>query len=111
MSSTIVSSNSKEKIRDALDLLQQAAKDERAELREQARDGYAELKSALAEVKDRVHDGAGRVAELRDRGQERAREVAGQVDRYAHDSPWRVAALAAACGLAAGLWLNGRRDS
>jgi ElaB/YqjD/DUF883 family membrane-anchored ribosome-binding protein len=101
---------SKQKIREALDLLYFAAEEGREDLRELAGESYEELCAVLGDARDGISDGAGRLAALRERGSERVREIAGGVDRYAHEAPWRVVATAAACGLVAGLLFNRMRD-
>jgi ElaB/YqjD/DUF883 family membrane-anchored ribosome-binding protein len=105
----VVSVDSKKKIREALELLQEAAKNERTELQEQVRNRYAELKSVLSDARTQISEGAGRVAEFRDRSQDKAREIAGRVDDYARSEPWRMIGAAAGIGLLAGLLLNRNR--
>ncbi len=89
-----------------------------------------ELKRVVAEAQDLLHQGgnradearsalAGRVANARDRvismerqAARRARDTADEVDRYAHEHPWRIVAgvaIAAVVAIAVSL-LASRRD-
>jgi ElaB/YqjD/DUF883 family membrane-anchored ribosome-binding protein len=59
------------------------------------RDAVADLQRTMRRTRDRADD-------LQYATGRRARLVARQADRYAHDNPWATAAAAAALGAAAG---------
>ena len=105
-----MNANSKAKIREALDLLQTAAKDERAQLQEMAKNRYVDLKSALGDVRDTLNEGGGRLTEFKERGQEKVREIGTHVDEYVRNDPWRTIGIVAACSLVAGFLLNRGRS-
>lgn len=106
---TMVSTNNKERIREALELLQETARDESQQLKSLARNRYAELKSVLGEAKVSLDEESGRLLQLKARGEEKVRDFAGHVDEYVHETPWRVIATAAALGVLAGLLINRTR--
>jgi len=106
-----ITKESRDKIREALDLLQQAAKTEKDHLKSVVSDGYSDLKNVLGEARtgmaERVRVQRERLAEVKDHGVERARQTADHVDQYVHEQPWKVLGLATAAALLLG-YLMGR---
>jgi len=107
----IASEMSREKLQQALDLLQEAARHERGQLRELAIDKYGDLKTTLADLRDgvgeRARGGVRRARELERRAEEEMMEVAGGIDRRVHSDPWPILAAVAAGTLVVG-YLMGR---
>ncbi len=104
---------SNEKIKEALELLNQAAKQKKVELKELANNKYTDLRQSFADIEQGLE---GRIAEVvrraeayRDVGEEKMREVAGTLDKKAHDEPWKMMGWIATSSLIIG-FLLGRRD-
>ncbi len=102
----------KEKMKEALNILSDAAKDEQAELKRLMKDKYGNLKSFVTdlegEAEQRVHSQFERIKDFERRGEERARKSAQDVDQCVHEQPWRAMGFAAVGALVLG-YLMGRK--
>jgi len=104
---------SKERIAEALRLLDEAARNRKDEVRELVTGKYADLKGAmspadqagLAGMQRRAVEAAMRARAL---AAEKARKIAGQVDEQVHQNPWPYIAGTAIVAFVAG-YLLGRR--
>jgi ElaB/YqjD/DUF883 family membrane-anchored ribosome-binding protein len=71
-----------------------------------------EAGAGLREARERAAESLGaaraRLAELEEDLKTRAREAAGQADRYVRDNPWQSIGVAAAVGFVAGLLIARR---
>jgi ElaB/YqjD/DUF883 family membrane-anchored ribosome-binding protein len=73
------------RINEALDLLNEVAKDKKAELSEMIHTKYGDLRAAVGGVAGRVqHD----VSATYRHGMEKAKDVAGALDENVHKNPW-----------------------
>jgi ElaB/YqjD/DUF883 family membrane-anchored ribosome-binding protein len=106
-------SPSSDKIHEALDLLRQAAKDKKDELRKTVVDQYSDLKDVLgsfgANISDKAKVAMDSVKRASEAGQEKAREAAMAVDESVHEKPWHYIAGVALGALLLG-YVLGRRD-
>jgi ElaB/YqjD/DUF883 family membrane-anchored ribosome-binding protein len=106
-------SPSSEKIREALDLLRQAAKDKKDELRKTVTDHYGDLKDVLgsfsANISDKARAAMESVKQASEVGQEKAIEAAKRVDESVHDKPWHYIGGVALGALLLG-YLLGKKD-
>jgi ElaB/YqjD/DUF883 family membrane-anchored ribosome-binding protein len=106
-------SSSADKIREALDLLNQAASESKAELKEILASKHTDLESLLkligAEVRGAAHLGAERLDEMREAGEAKLRDAADLLDRKVHDEPWRMLGWATVGALVFG-YILGSRD-
>jgi ElaB/YqjD/DUF883 family membrane-anchored ribosome-binding protein len=100
--------SSEAKVREALDLLREAAEDEGSDLRTLIRSRYEELKEALDRSRSKASARVGRLVEMKDRGREKVRRLAGRATERVRDEPWRAVAAAVTCGLVAGFLLDRR---
>lgn len=108
---------SSEKISEALKLLDEAAKQKKDELRTLMSDKYAHLRDVIVETESTLVKSlsdAGKHAvhaatHARDVGVEKARELAGDVDKHVHHNPWQYIAGTAAVGLLFGYILGRNR--
>ena len=108
---------SSEKISEALKLLDEAAKQKKDELRTLMSDKYAHLRDVIVETESSIAKSlsdAGKhavhaAAHARDVGVEKARELAGDVDKHVHHNPWQYIAGTAAVGLLLGYILGRNR--
>ncbi len=102
----------KEKMKDALNILSEAAKDEEAELKRLMKDKYGNLKSLVTgmekEAESKAYSGFERVKQLEKRGEDKARESAQNVDQCVHEQPWKAMGYAAVGALVLG-YLMGRK--
>lgn len=109
---------SSENIAEALKLLEEAAKQKKDEVKAAMSDKYTNLKSlimekehslakSLASAKDRAVDAA---THAKDVGIEKARELAGAVDKSVRENPWAYIAGTAGVGLLLG-YIIGRKRS
>ena len=107
-----------ENIAEALRLLDEAAKHKREELTTAMADKYTNLRGliadkessflrSLANAKEHALEAA---AHAKDVSVEKAREIAHDVDKNAHQHPWVYIAGSAAVGLLLGYILGRRRD-
>ena len=108
---------SKEKIHEALNLLEDVAKDTAMELCDMITEKYPNLKEKLMEkvdhvqdslssVKDRVHESASHV---KDFGGEKARKVVADVDENVHSHTWSYLSGIALSSLLLGYILGKKR--
>jgi ElaB/YqjD/DUF883 family membrane-anchored ribosome-binding protein len=108
---------SNDKIAEALKLLEEAARQKKDELKSLMSDKYTHLRDVIIEtegtlVKSLSDAGKHAVvaaAHARDVGVEKARELAGDVDKHVHHNPWQYIAGTAAVGLLLGYILGRNR--
>ena len=108
---------SSEKISEALKLLDEAAKQKKDELTSAMSDKYTHLKHAIVETERSLVksvSSAGKhaidaAAHAKDVGLEKAREVAGDVDKHVHRNPWAYIGGAAVVSLLLGYILGRSR--
>lgn len=108
---------SSEKMSEALKLLEEAATQKKDELKSVISDKYAHLKSVIVETESSlVKSLAGArkhaveaAAHAKDAGVEKAREIAGDVDKSVHQKPWPYIAGSAGVGLLLGYILGRNR--
>jgi ElaB/YqjD/DUF883 family membrane-anchored ribosome-binding protein len=102
----------KDKIKEALNILSDAAKDEQQELKRLMNNRYGDLKSFVSgmesEAEQKAYRGVERVKDFERRSEERARESAREVDRRVHEQPWQAMGYAAIGALVLG-YLMGRK--
>ena len=106
---------SNENIAAALKLLEEAALQKRDELKSVMSDKYTHLKSVIAETEsglvkslsDAKRHAAEAAAHAKDVGVEKAREIAGDVDKNVHRNPWPYIGGTAVISLLLG-WILGR---
>jgi ElaB/YqjD/DUF883 family membrane-anchored ribosome-binding protein len=106
-----------DKITEALKLLEEAAKDKREELRHLVTDKYVNLKqvvgTASGSMKDSMDVVKRRAAEAathaRDVGEEKARELARNLDENVHRNPWPYVGGVAVAALLLG-YILGRKN-
>src|SRR4051812_7876530 len=83
------------KISDALRLLDEAAKEKRAELEDLITTRFEDIKKKIGsiepEIKEKFSAAQERVSELTEAAKERSKEIARNVDERAHESPWKFA--------------------
>ena len=110
---TTQASPSSEKIHEALNLLREAAKDKKDELRKTVTNQYSDLKDVLgsfgANITDKAKVAMDSVKQAAEVGQEKAKEAAKAVDESVHEKPWHYIAGVAVGALLLG-YLLGRRD-
>ena len=103
---------SKEKLQEALELLNEAAHDKRDELKALANNKYANLKSTLAGVEGRAAEWVGdtteKVLHAKEVSQERLTEASKALDKRVHEEPWKAAGLVAATAFLVG-YVIGRK--
>mgnify|MGYP006296133669 CR=1 FL=1 len=103
---------SNDKLKEALELLNEAAREKKDELKGLAGDKYSDLREALAGVEGKVagsvQHAAERARELRERGEERVRETTHAVDERVHQEPWKAVGVAAGAALLLG-FIMGRK--
>ncbi|HVP58348.1 MAG TPA: hypothetical protein VMU02_09640 [bacterium] len=74
-----------ERISEALDLLNEVAKDKKAELREMIHTKYADLRSAVGGAAGKAqHD----VSATYHHSMEKVKDIAGELDEGVHRNPW-----------------------
>jgi ElaB/YqjD/DUF883 family membrane-anchored ribosome-binding protein len=73
------------RINEALELLNEVAKDKKAELQDMVSDKYSNLKSALGGVAEKLQHQA---RESYVQGKEKVKELACEVDESVHKNPW-----------------------
>jgi ElaB/YqjD/DUF883 family membrane-anchored ribosome-binding protein len=90
------------KINEALELLNEAAKEKRDELKGLMSNKYAHIREAMS-------SGVENAQELLAQGKEKAIEIAGNVDKRVHKDPWVYIAGAAAASLLLGYLMGSKR--
>ena len=108
---------SSENILEALKLLEEAATQKKDELKSVMSDKYAHLKSVIVETESSLVKSLSdartyaveAAAHAKDVGVEKARELACDVDKSVHQSPWPYIAGAAGIGLLLGCILGRNR--
>jgi len=102
-----------QKINEALELLNEAAHGQKKEFSDLLSDKYGDLKKAVMElegnVEDSAREGVDRLRELKEAAASQARNTASQVDRRAHEDPWKTLGWSVVGAFVAGLLL-GRKD-
>jgi ElaB/YqjD/DUF883 family membrane-anchored ribosome-binding protein len=73
------------KINEALELLNEVAKEKKAELRGMVSEKYSSLKSALGGINGKLHDEA---RETQEQVEEKVKEFASKMDERVHKDPW-----------------------
>ena len=103
---------SKEKLQEALELLNEAAHDKHDELKELVNAKYGNLKSTIAGAEGRAAEWAGdaveRVQHAKEVSQERLQEASKAIDKCVHEEPWKAAGLVAATSFLLG-YIIGRK--
>ncbi|WFB36662.1 DUF883 domain-containing protein [Kiritimatiellota bacterium B12222] len=103
-----------QKINEALELLNEAAKGQKDELNSLLSDKYSDLKNSLSGLESTIEDKAGnaaeRLRELKASAASQASETASQVDHKVHEEPWKTLGLTVLASLALGVFI-GRKDS
>lgn len=94
------------RIRDALEILNSVAIEEKERLQEMMSERYNGLKEFLSDAQD---DAMRRLSRAYKDGKYKVKEVAGDVDRNVHDNPWAYIGGAAAIALLVGFALGRRR--
>ena len=90
------------KISEALELLNEAAKEKKDELKGLMVNKYAHIREAMAA-------GVGQAQEAIVHGREKVIEIAGDVDKRVHKDPWVYIAGAAAASLILGYLMGSKR--
>ena len=109
---------STEKLSEAFKLLEEAAKHQKDELKNAMQSRYVHLKNAILETESTLAKSlseAGKhaveaTAHARDIGVDKAREIAGDVDKNVHRNPWPYIGGMAVVGLLLGYILSRNRD-
>lgn len=109
---------SSENIAEALNLLEEAAKQKRDELKGVMANKYAGLKGLVLEtegsfvksITDAGRHAVDSATHARDVGVEKAREVASDVDKHVHRNPWAYVGGAAVVSLLLGYVLGRNRN-
>jgi len=102
MTTETQSRTSNVKISEALDLLNEAAKEKKDELQGLMSNKYAHIREAMT-------DGAKHAQEAIIQGKEKVMEIAGDVDKRVHKDPWVYIAGAAAASLLLGYLMGSKR--
>jgi len=90
------------KISEALDLLNEAAKEKKDELKGLMSDKYSHIREVMTAGVENAH-------EAFIQGQEKVKEIAGDVDKRVHKDPWVYIAGAAAASLLLGYFMGAKR--
>jgi ElaB protein len=100
----------KAKIEEALQLLEDTAKEEKDIITTMVGEKYDHLQEALggtgAHIKRQLYEGKRRLSDLESRGEERVREAAVRADTYVHQDPWRVMGAVAMVAMLAGFLIG-----
>ncbi len=96
------------RISEALELLNEVARDKKTELEAVVRSKYTDLTELMSALGDQVKS---RAAARFEAGKQKVVDVAGDVDESVHRNPWAYIGGAALAGLLLGLLLSrSRRD-
>ena len=90
------------KISEALDLLNEAAREKKHELKDLMANKYSHIRDAMS-------SGVEYTQEAIDQGKERVIAIAGDVDKRVHKDPWSYIAGAAAVSLMMGYFMGSKR--
>ena len=90
------------KISEALELLNEAAKEKKDELKGLMSDKYSHIREAMTAGVEHAHEAI-------IQGQEKVKEIAGDVDKRVHKDPWVYIAGAAAASLLLGYFMGAKR--
>jgi len=96
------------RIEEALEMLNAAAREHRAELQTAMENKYADLSSVVREFTNEVKSQA---SEKVDDAKHKVGEIATGIDKSAHKNPWAFIGGASAAGLALGFLLGRSRKS
>jgi len=91
------------RINEALELLNEVAKDKKAELQNMVTDKYSSLKSVLGEVAEGMQHQA---RETYEHGKEKIKDLASKSDESVHKNPWQYLGGAAIGFLILGFFLG-----
>ena len=109
---TKTTSPSNEKIREALELLREAAAEKKDEVRSMVQEQYSDLTDVIggwgSTVTEKARVAAERVANAAKIGQEKVKDAALAVDESVHEKPWHYIGGAAVAALLLG-YIIGRR--
>jgi len=113
-----VEHTSSENIAEALKLLEEAAKQKKDELKSVMSDKYTHLRGVIVDTENSLvkslSDAGKRAVEAathaKDVGVEKAREIAGDVDKHVHRNPWPYIGGTAVAGLLLGYILGRNRE-
>jgi ElaB/YqjD/DUF883 family membrane-anchored ribosome-binding protein len=113
----VMEHTSSEKISEALKLLEEAAMQKRDELKSVMSDKYTHLRNVIVETESNLVkslSAAGRhaveaAAHAKDVSVEKAKEIAGDVDKHVHRNPWPYIGGSAVVGLLLGYILGRNR--
>ena len=94
------------KISEALELLNEAAKEKRSELEGLMANKYAHIREAMTDGVDHAKEFAQKTI---NEGKEKVIAIAGDVDKRVHKDPWVYIAGAAAISLVAGYLMGSKR--
>jgi ElaB/YqjD/DUF883 family membrane-anchored ribosome-binding protein len=108
---------SNDKISEALKLLEEAAIQKKDELKSVLSDKYTHLRDVVMDTESSLvkslaatrKQAIAAALEAKERGVEKAREIAGEVDQHVHRNPWQYIAGTAALGLLVGYLLGRNR--
>ena len=95
-----------EKIHEALELLNQAAKEKREVLTKLMSGGYEDMKETMGDV---IEKSGKTFMRAKKEAEEKLRDTAETVNTSVHHNPWPFIGGAALCGLVIGLFINPRR--
>ena len=96
------------RINEALELLNGAARDKKAELQAAMENKYTDLSAVVTEFSERMNNGMSKKIET---GKQKVAEVANDIDKSVHKNPWPYIGGAAAVALISGFLLGrSRRD-
>jgi len=102
MTTETQSRTSNAKISEALELLNEAAKEKKDELKGLMTNRFSHIREAMA-------SGAEHAQEVIAQGKEKVGEIAGDVDKRVHKDPWAYIAGAAAASLLLGYLMGSKR--
>lgn len=94
------------KLHEAMELLNEAAREKRAELRLLFDEKYTDLRTALGEASD---ESVGRIRRMGEAATDRVKQSAASVDESVHENPWPYIGAAALAALVVGYSLGRRR--
>lgn len=110
-----VQTNSNKKFEEALELLNEAARDKKQEIQQLFGDKYSTIKSALQDAASQQGERLNRLrqqaTDAYETGSERVREVAAEVDEKVKENPWPYIGGVAVGALLLGFILGASRNS